>query len=537
MARIFISYSRADRQFIDQFIPLIRRVYGNDSVWFDDDIHGGVDWWQMILNEIEKCDIFVYLISNEALESSYCQAEFREALRLKKQIIPVIVRRLDPVYPGNIDEDLAAVLRRTQYVDMSGGFRDPNTISALYAALTRSLNVVPQQPLNPVTLTPTPQPPVPDKKKPDNHIRTAYIGGGFVLVAAIIAGIFGLWQGYFANSPSANTEPTTAVAQNITEIPTDAFTPTLSGFQVLQTTEAELTQSAGTQAAFDLTATEQFVSDSNATATAAQFAATETSAYATLLALSVTPTLRPTDTPDPLQAAFTPVARNADWTPIERDFDGVMMVLVPAGCFMMGSTNSEDEEPLHEQCFDEPFWIDKYEVTQAQFERLGGTQAEEPRFTGSNRPVERITWFEARDFCKQRDSELPTEAEWEYAARGPDGLVYPWGNTWNANNAVTYRSSSQGTANVGGLLAGVSWVGALDMSGNVWEWTHSLSESYPYDAEDGREADTGTRTDVRRVLRGGSWDNDNTDHLRAAYRNWYNPDNWFDDFGFRCARA
>lgn len=296
MARILISYSRADRQFIDQFIPLIRRVYGNDSVWFDDDIHGGVDWWQLLLNEIEKCDIFVYLISNESLESPYCQAELREALRLNKQILPVIVRRLNPSYPGNIEDDLAVVLRRTQYVDMSGGFRDANTIASLIAALTRLLNAIPQQPLNPVTLTPTPQPPVLDKKRPDSNIRAAYIGGGFVLVAAIIAGIFGLWQGYFANSPLDNAEPTTAIAQNITETPTDAFTPTLSSFQILQTTEAQLTQSAGTQAAFQLTLTDQFISDSNATATAAQLAATETVAFATLLALSATPTPRPTNT-------------------------------------------------------------------------------------------------------------------------------------------------------------------------------------------------------------------------------------------------
>ncbi|MEO1442971.1 MAG: toll/interleukin-1 receptor domain-containing protein [Chloroflexota bacterium] len=116
MARIFVSYSRADRQFIDQFIPLIRRVYGNDSVWFDDDIHGGVVWWQMILNEVGKCDLFVYLVSNESLESPYCQAELREALRLNKAILPVIVRRLKPPYPGNIADDLAPMLRKTQYV-------------------------------------------------------------------------------------------------------------------------------------------------------------------------------------------------------------------------------------------------------------------------------------------------------------------------------------------------------------------------------------------------------------------------------------
>lgn len=535
MARIFISYSRADRQFIDQFIPLIRRVYGNDSVRFDDDIHGGVDWWQMILNEIEKCDIFVYLISNESLESPYCQAELHEALRLKKQILPVIVRRLKPDYPGNIDTDLAAVLRRTQYVDMSGGFRDADTIASLYAALTRLLNAIPQQPSNPVTLTPTPQPPVPDKKKSDPNIRAAYIGGGFVLVAAIIAGIFGLWQGYFSNSPSDNANPTTAVAQNITETPTDAFIPTLSGFQQLQTTEAELTQSAGTQAAFELTLTEQFISDSNATATAAQFAATETAAFATLLALSATPTetLEPTPTvtltPDPLQAAFVPVTRNANWTPVERDFDGVTMVLVPVGCFDMGSNDGDgDEQPIHEICFDEPFWIDKYEVTNEDYGSIGCSAWSSDPDQARNC----VNWFDTSDFCEAREARLPTEAEWEYAARGPDSLVYPWGNDFVANNVVGSSNSGDQTAPVGSRPGGASWVGAMDMSGNLLEWTSSLYVDYPYG--DGHESNSDISNP--RVLRGGSFSY-SSNGLRSAVRFGSFPDDGSSGLGFRCARS
>ena len=363
----------------------------------------------------------------------------------------------------------------------------------------------------------------------------------FVVVMVIIIGIIVATVSALNNSAGENIlpplDPTTAVAQAATETPTDAFTPTLSGFLVLQTTEAELTQ-----AAFELTLTEQFISDSNATATAQQFAATETAAFATLLALSATPTQThtPTNTPDPLQAAFTPVTRNANWTPIERDFDGVMMVLVPAGCFDMGSTdsNSADERPVHEQCFDQPFWIDKYEVTQAQFRLLDGTQATAPGFSGDNRPVEQITWFEARDFCELRDGRLPTEREWEYAARGPDSLVYPWSNSWNANNAnnAVQGNIPEGTANVGSIPTGTSWVGALDMSGNVWEWTSSLFEPYPYDAGDGREADTGSRTDVLRVVRGGSW-NGFDYYLRSAVRsgNYQTLGNF--NVGFRCARS
>ena len=162
MVDIFISYSRADRQFIEQFIPLVRRVYGNNSLWYDDDIHGGTDWWQTILNEIENCELFIYLVSNESLESSYCQAELKEALRLKKQILPVIVRRLKPSYPGNIDDELAVFLRKTHYVDMSRGFHDANIIAGLYAAINRLSENAQQDVPIVINDNPTPEPPVTD---------------------------------------------------------------------------------------------------------------------------------------------------------------------------------------------------------------------------------------------------------------------------------------------------------------------------------------------------------------------------------------
>jgi len=212
------------------------------------------------------------------------------------------------------------------------------------------------------------------------------------------------------------------------------------------------------------------------------------------------------------------------------------MVLVPVGCFIMGNDPDSFRGELDgdEQCFEEPFWIDKTEVTQADFERLGGTQADPPDFEGDNRPIEDITWFEARDFCALRGGYLPTEAEWEYVARGPDELFFPWGNDWNANNAVWSRNPSQGTADVGSILAGASWVGALDMSGNVWEWTHSIFEDYPYVANDGREADLGQETNIPYTLRGGSWGNSNNGNLRSATRYRYFPLNWLNGRGFRC---
>jgi len=243
-----------------------------------------------------------------------------------------------------------------------------------------------------------------------------------------------------------------------------------------------------------------------------------------------------------------PVTANADWTPIELDFDGVAMVLVPAGCFEMGmpedvinalktqySGNDEFFEalgPVHSQCIQTPFWLDKTEVAQAQFVAHGGVKANPNYFPGDNRPVEQITWFEARDYCEARGGRLPTEAEWEYAARGPDGLAYPWGDEFIGDNVVYGENSNSQTAEVGSKPAGASWVGAMDMSGNVWEWMSSLYKPYPYVATDGREADSDNRTDMR-VLRGGSWDNNVTDSFGAANRNLLDGSNF--TFGFRCA--
>jgi len=242
-------------------------------------------------------------------------------------------------------------------------------------------------------------------------------------------------------------------------------------------------------------------------------------------------------TPVPTTSArvTTPIMQNKQWTPFVQSFDGVEMVLVPPGCFRLGSNVIFSEQPVARICLENAFWIDRTEVTQAQFAQFGGTAVTKPYATGNQRPVENVTWFEARDFCVKRGARLPTEVEWEYAARGPDGLVYPWGNTWDGNKVVWNRISSDGTANVGSILQGVSWVGALDLTGNVWEWVSSIFKLYPYDATDGRESVTDRSS--QRVLRGGSWRSSQPTDLRVSVRSFSNPDLGFDYSGFRCARS
>jgi formylglycine-generating enzyme required for sulfatase activity len=259
---------------------------------------------------------------------------------------------------------------------------------------------------------------------------------------------------------------------------------------------------------------------------------------------------------------IAPVSRNADWTQtVPQNFNGLDMKLVPPGCFTMGSTADQtnaalstcesvlagqcshasyaDEAPQVQVCFEQPFWIGHNEVTNAEYGSHGA-------FPGDNLPRTNVTWTEAQAFCQGRGGRLPTEAEWEYAARGPDGLVYPWGNDFdpgrlnycdgNCNQDWRETASNDGFAETAPVRTynNPSWVGAYDMVGNVWEWTSTIYHPYPYDAMDGREnlSDTGSK----RVLRGGSWNWIAAD-ARASARDDYAGNLVSSDFyGFRCAR-
>lgn len=266
------------------------------------------------------------------------------------------------------------------------------------------------------------------------------------------------------------------------------------------------------------------------------------------------------------------IIANDDWTPVTREFDydghSVSMVLVPKGCFMMGSTDeqldyarqvcelhgaaglcdsdwTENEQPSHRICFNEPFWIDQFEVSNSQFEALDGSAKDSSINSEADFPREFISWDEAFAFCSEnRAARLPSEAEWEYTARGPDNLNFPWGNEFmgsafnfcdkncddvSANNEVDDGFAT--TAPIGTYDLGQSWVSAYDLSGNVFEWTKTLYADYPYDADDGRESST----PGLRVFRGGAW-NYAAHIARAAARQRAIPDGKNDVIGFRCAR-
>ena len=236
----------------------------------------------------------------------------------------------------------------------------------------------------------------------------------------------------------------------------------------------------------------------------------------------------------------------------------IELVRIPAGEFLMGSLDTDydardgGEKPQHVVELDS-YMIGKYLVTNNQyatFMTLSGKSKysrdlkfgidlgdwDQPEGPGSNligksnHPVVHVDWYEAVEFCEWvsqitgRNVKLPTEAQWEKAARGTDGKIYPWGNTQPDGATINYRSSTGRTAPVGGYSPqGDSPYGVSDMVGHVWQWTSSLYKPYPYNPNDGRE-DQYSRD--ARVLRGGGFSYARWD-VRSANRGTLrdNPDN------------
>jgi formylglycine-generating enzyme required for sulfatase activity len=254
------------------------------------------------------------------------------------------------------------------------------------------------------------------------------------------------------------------------------------------------------------------------------------------------------------------------------DIDQMEQVYIPAGEFLMGSdgfnavyntTTAHDyqETPMHTVYLD-GYWIDKYEVKNSQYALCVDAGACEhpyrfdsetrPKYYNneeySNYPVIWVSWYMSQTYCQWAGRRLPTEAEWEKAARGTEGNKYPWGNDFVndplANERANWcdvnclRTISNGrwddgyadTSPVGNYPAGASPYGVMDMAGNVWEWTTTILSLYPYDPNDGRE-DNDVLAD--RIWRGGPWSN-GLWYLRTTVRHYSPQWYWYVNLGFRC---
>ena len=224
------------------------------------------------------------------------------------------------------------------------------------------------------------------------------------------------------------------------------------------------------------------------------------------------------------------------------DKTGITFVTIPAGVFPMGGTQHGDEKPIHQVEISREFWLAKYPVTNAQYQRYlesAGGRVKKPshwddrRFNQPDQPVVGVSWQDAQAYCKWAGCRLPTEAEWEYACRAGTTTEFSFGD--NAELLVEYGwfgKNSNGQSQPVGAKKPNAW-GLHDMHGNVWEWCQDWFEEYAAGAV---RDPMGPERGLIRVIRGGSW-NDPAEFCRSAYRCWNDPVIRDDDLGFRVARS
>jgi formylglycine-generating enzyme required for sulfatase activity len=518
--KLFISYSREDKDWVSKFCPALRDE-GQHDPWIDDRLLPAQDWWETILMNIEDCQCFIYILTPQSVESIYCQAELNYALALNKPVLPLMLKPCD--YPAELNE------RRIQYEPISDDaplhkilFRTEQALGEIRVGLVQGKY--------PATTAPRPALPEPTRSQQTLEVF-------IVAEEAAAEGNVELATKLFAQVSNVDRTWGKAARQRLNEM---LF---------------EIQRDQDYRALFEMQKNLKLIKGTRAAAHA--FIEKYGKEYDPN---HILPGLIQETTEMQLPAELRRQVEVVKAKPVELppgtrmiDDKGVTMVYVPAGEFMMG-----EGEKQHEVEIARPFWFDLTPVTNesyAQFVKDKGYQKREfwtesgwawmhkemrtaprdyDRFTHPSQPRVGVTWFEAYAYCRWRGGRLPTEAEWEWAARGPKKHIYPWGDIFVSDYVIWANNSGELTANVGeGIRSnGASWVGVLDMSGNVWEWCNSLSRPYPYKADDGRESKD--NTSEPRVLRGGSWDNKN---IQASYRINNYPSNQGNVIGFRCARS
>jgi formylglycine-generating enzyme required for sulfatase activity len=493
MPRIFISYRRADTAIeAGRIYEHLVRVFGRDNMFKDvDDIPIGMDFRVVLRDAIEKCDVMLVLIGSCWLEvdsktglrriddiNDFVRFEVEYAL--SQPHVTVIPVIISGTKPPIIEE-LPEPLQRLAYIDMAAVRNDPDDFHTDITRLTRRLKKLPSRFAAPYPLN--------KRSCATQFLRISILSSALLIVCAVLLSFIFVQPEQWGDIVNRRKLP----LPSATPVPTEII-----------------------------------------------------------------------PTPSALELAVQGVTQNSEWaeySPYMREFDDVPMVLVPSGCFTMGSTDSQidyamsfglarglfaDEQGIFGEvfliCIDEPYWIDQYEVSNSQYERVSSRPARGV-WHELDYPREAINWFDAAAFCAMRGARLPTEAEWEYAARGPDNLIYPWGNEYESNRlndvySIYYEAI---VAPVTEFESGQSWVGAFNMAGNVWEWVSTAYESddgsivyrYPYNATDGRE--NAADSTAPRVIRGGSFSN-NEDDSRSANRLAPKPDEAYSIFGVRCAK-
>ena len=505
MSGIFISYSRKDEAFARRLATSLEEM--GSEVWIDvDDIPSGQKWSTAIQQGLDSAEIMLVILSPDSMASVNVEDEWQYFIDHKKPVIPILLR----------EAKIHFQLNRIQWVDF------------LNQPYERALNDLHQELSQKGA----------DIRRPADVTAVSYSRSDVQRYAESVA------EEVKVEKP-AQAKSSSLPMQLIVGVGIGALAAIAVMFVVLS--------SGNDNPNLEVEASETVVAENVQATATGEPTATDEPTNAPTATDEPTATIAPTNTPTEVPFVLEVVLSNLDWDVIERNINGVDMVLVPPGTFTLGATDAQlrtnrsacelvlndcsglnDEQPLATITIEQGFWIDKTEVTN---ETYNGT--------GDDLPKVNVNAQEAAAHCSGRDARLPTEVEWEYAASGPDDWNYPWGNTWDtsvnranvcdSNCAENWRDNRvddgyAGLAPVGSYPDGASWVGALDMAGNVWEYTSSIYAPYPYDAGDAE----GGSASAARTLRGSAYiwiTGEATTSARAA---GIAPQTDF--YGFRCAR-
>lgn len=485
--KIFLSYSRKDKEFARKIANDLDKA-GHDIWWDIRDIEGGDRWAKEIQDGIKESEILAIILSPNAIASEWVEKEFIFASKRGMKIVPLLYEHCElPIWLLNL-----------QYIDIireNYALNFHQILESFEKHGRRRGDIKPE-------ITPV--------GKRIIRISPHWFLLAIIALLVILVGVLlrPLPFSLFAPTNTATLKPTetntSTVTMTVTSTPippTETETPTPSPTDVDKETAVPSSTS--------------------------------------------TPSPPPSGTPTEEGLA-----------PLITDTSGTEMLLVASGSFLMGSdSGNSDEKPAHIINLAD-YYIDKYEVTNADYKTCVNEFAcKLPKTTVfyissqyRNHPVVFVSWESAVEFCEWRDARLPTEAEWEKAARGTDGYNYPWGNIFDGN-ALNYcdmacentwadkgsRDRYTMTAPIGTYPEGQSLYGIFDMSGNATEWVADWYDRNYYN-ESPLLNPLGSESGIYRVLRGGSWYDRKTD-VRTFQRSFLRPEVAYNYTGFRCAAS
>ena len=556
--KLFVSYARVDKPLCKQIAEHLQDVH---EVWYDRRLHAGQDWWDEIVRRLRWCDSFVYLLSPESVVSPYCQREYKIASDAGKPVIPVLIQART---------EIPETLKHLHYADLSEGMED---IVTLLNALT-----VAERQLGPRSSLSTPASPAPQAGISPNAALTE--AADAMENEQFDTAVFILKQALSQNPGGRVARILRTMlqdAETALEKQTSLREAAREYAPILELTNRAATRTLGCAEFAEFQQQFPGYDPDNIAAICAEAERSKPRSHVTESRLMPSLTSEVKELLDVIASAQSEpraraeagrkLAQLGDPRPgVGLRGDGlpdIDWIEIPAGEFLMGSDKaldpaaSDDEVPQH-TVYLETLSISRYPITVAQYEAFvndGGYAVDKywtdrhgdrrqprdywnvPEWHIANHPVVGVTWYEAYAFTQWLSAKLgvqaalPTEAQWEKAARGAEARIFPYEGEFDPAKGNTGETGIGRTTAVGIFPTGASPFGVLDMSGNVWEWCLTKwRDRY------NRPEDNDPRSYGERVVRGGSWVSLRFD-ARAVYRNRNTPYAGNSNFGFRVVRV